>query len=304
MEIILVAMCLFLTFRAPNFLTPDNLLAVLRSVSLQGLIAFGMTMVIIVGEIDLSVGAAAAFAGCLVAWLVQSHVPVALAIPLTVLSGVLCGAFMGAVRGLYAVPTFITSLALFTILKGAALMLTDGFPITSFPAWFAYLGSGYVMGIPFPAVVLIITFLATHTLMKRTAFGRAVYATGGNLETARLAGINVSAVRTSVMAITAGLAALSGIMLAARIMSGTPQAAQNWELDVIAAVIIGGTSLTGGVGSIWGTLVGVVFIGVIINGMTLLDVPVYAQHVVRGFLIFAAVLVNRVQIQKAGRLKG
>jgi sugar transport system permease protein len=299
MEIILAAMCLFLYFRAPNFLTPDNLLAVLRSVSLQGLIAFGMTMVIIVGEIDLSVGANAAFAGCLVAWLIQSHVPVALAIPLTVLCGAFFGAFIGAARGLFSVPTFITSLALFTILKGAALMLTDGFPLTPFPDWFAFLGGGYVVGIPFPAVILVIAFLAIHLLMKRTTFGRAVYATGGSMEAARLAGINITRVRISVMAITAGLAALSGIMLAARIMSGTPQAAQGWELDVIAAVIIGGTSLNGGVGTIWGTLVGVVFIGVIINGMTLMDVPVYAQYVVRGFLIFAAVLVNRLHIERA-----
>ena len=303
MEIILVAMCVALTFTAPNFLTPDNLLAILRSVSLQGLIAFGMTMVIIVGEIDLSVGANAAFAGCLVAWLVQARVPVAPAILLTIACGTVFGALIGVVRSLYAVPTFITSLALFTILKGAALMLTNGFPITSFPDSFAYLGAGYLLGTPFPAVVLLTAFLIIQVQMKRTSFGRAVYAVGGNIEAARLAGIRVGAVRTAALAITAGLASVSGIMLAARIMSGTPQAAQGWELDVIAAVIIGGTSLTGGVGTVWGTLVGVVFIGVIINGMTLLNVPVYAQYVIRGFLIFAAVLINRVQATKASGIR-
>ncbi len=255
-------------------------------------------MVIIVGEIDLSVGANAAFAGCLVAWLIQARVPVAVAIPLTVACGCLFGASIGVVRTLYTVPTFISSLALFTILKGAALMLTNGFPITSFPPWFAYLGGGYLLGIPFPAVVLLIAFITIHLLMNRTAFGRSLYAAGGNPEAAWLAGVKVGAVRTWSLAITAGLAAMSGIMMSARVMSGTPQAAQGWELDVIAAVIIGGTSLTGGIGTVWGTLVGVVFVGVIGNGMTMLNVPVYAQYVIRGFLIFAAVLTNRMQVRK------
>src|SRR5262249_21663120 len=148
---------------------------------------------------------------------------------------------------------------------------------------------------PFPAIVLVVGFLITHVLMNYTAFGRAVYAAGGNPEAARLCGINVARVRTWTLAITGMLAALSGIMLSARIMSGTPTAAQGWELDIIAAVIIGGTSFTGGVGTVWGTLMGIVFIGVVANGMTLLDTPSYTQYVVRGILIFAAVLLNRAQ---------
>ncbi len=300
MEIVLLVVCIVLAFRAPNFLTSENLFNVLRSVSLQGLIAFGMTMVIIVGEIDLSVGANAALAGCLVAWLAQAHIPLIFAVPMTVAAGAINGLCIGIARARFEVPSFITSLALFTILKGAALMLTGGFPITSFPDGFYFLGGGYLLGIPFPAMVLLAAFVIAHVVMGRTRFGRAVYAAGGNPEAARLSGIDVNRVRTAALAITGALAALSGIMLAARIMSGTPSAAQNWELDIIAAVIIGGTSFTGGVGTVWGTLVGIVFIGVIINGMTLLNVPVYSQYVVRGFLIFAAVLVNRAQTRKRG----
>jgi ribose/xylose/arabinose/galactoside ABC-type transport system permease subunit len=297
MELVLAGTCVVLALTAPNFLTVDNLLNVLRSVSMQGIIAFGMTMVIIACEIDLSVGSMVALSGCLLAWLVQAGVPLWVGIPLTLSAGLLCGAFTGVMRTRFQVPSFITSLALFTALKGGALLITGGFPITSFPKWFGYLGGGYLAGIPVPAIAFIICFIVVSVLMNHTTFGRAVYAVGGNPEAARLMGINVAGVRIAVLAITGGLAALSGVMLASRMMSGTPTVAQGWELDVIAAVIIGGTSLTGGVGTIRGTLVGMCFIGVIINGMTLLNVPAYFQYVVRGGLILAAVLINRIEVR-------
>ncbi len=298
MEIILVVICIWLSFKAPNFLTYENLLNVLRSVSMQGLIAFGMTLVIIVGEIDLSVGAMAAFSGCLLAYLAERKLPIGLGFGITAAVGYLTGLFTGVMRAKWAVPSFITTLALFTGLKGGALMVTNGFPIASFPQSFYFLGGGYVSVVPVQAIVLLGSFAAFHVLMTRTAFGRAVYATGGNTEAARLSGINVGRVRMQVLALVALLASVAGMMLAARIMSGTPTVAQGWELDIIAAVIIGGTSLSGGVGTVWGTLVGIVFIGVIINGMTLMDTPVYTQYVVRGLLIFAAVLLNKVQKSK------
>jgi sugar transport system permease protein len=300
MEIILVALCVLLSLRAPNFLTAGNLLNVLRSISMQALIAFGMTLVIIVGEIDLSVGAAAAFAGCLLAYLTQRGLPIPLGIVATLAAGGALGTFTGLMRTRFSVPTFITTLALFTGLKGGALMLTGGFPITPFPAWFEFLGGGYVLGIPFPALLMLVAFVIIHGMMRYTKLGRAIYAVGGNRVAARLSGIAVARVRIWTLAITGMLAAMSGIMLSARIMSGTPTVAQGWELDVIASVIIGGTSLFGGVGTVWGTLVGIVFIGVIINGMTLLDIPIYTQYVVRGLLIFAAVLLNQFQTTRTG----
>lgn len=291
-EIALVLVCAYLAWKAPGFLSSQNLLTVLRSVSMQGLIAFGMTLVIVVGEIDLSVGAAVSFAGCLLAWLTARGVPIPLAFVLTLMAGWLLGASTGVIRQRFGVPSFITTLALMSCLKGAALTLTGGFPITSFPPVFSFLGSGYVSGIPFPAIVFVTAFAMFHLVMTRSAAGRAIYAVGGNPEAARLSGIPVSRVRTHCLALTGALSALSGILLASRINSGTPDAALGWELDVIAAVIVGGTSLAGGQGTIRGTFIGVLFIGVIANGMTLLDIPVYTQYIVKGLLIFAAVLMH------------
>jgi sugar transport system permease protein len=308
LELILLILCIALALAAPGFLTAENLLNVLRNVSMQGVIAFGMTMVIIAGEIDLSVGSAVAFSGCLTAFVTQqltgpsmgwspaAAVPLAMGIALTV--GLLLGVFTGFMRTRYQVPSFITTLALLTGLMGAAELITNGFPINSFPEWYNFLGGGYVAGIPFPAIIFLLVFVIVHVLMNFTAFGRSVYAVGGNAEAARLSGINVRFVKMAVLGFTAMLAALSGILQSAEIMAGTATTAKGWELDVIAAVIIGGTSLLGGSGRVWGTMVGIVFLGIIINGMTLLNISEYWQHVVRGVLILAAVLLNRMQ---AGR---
>lgn len=302
LEAVLVALCIALAWRAPGFLTRDNLLNVLRSVSMQGIIAFGMTMVIIAGEIDLSVGSAVAFSGCLCAWIVgfASGQPlrlgpaaaVAVGMAASLLTGTGVGCITGWLRVRYRVPTFISTLAWLTVLKGAAELITNGFPLTPFPDWYNFLGGGYLLGIPFPAIVFVIVFAGTHIFMQKTAFGRALYAVGGNLEAARLSGIPVHRVKIAVMAIVGGLAAFSGLMQASQIMSGSATTAQGWELDVISAVIIGGASLMGGAGTARGTLVGVMFLGVLLNGMTLLNISEYWQHVVRGGLILAAVLVN------------
>ena len=308
LEIILLLLCIFLAFRAEGFFSTQNLLNVLRNVSMQGIIAFGMTVVIISGEIDLSVGSAVAFAGCLTAWMTQFlsgasiGLPFELAIPLAILTtriaGFLIGSFTGYIRMRFQVPTFITTLAFMTALTGAAELITNGFPITPFPEWYNFFGGGYVFGIPFPALVFIVMFIFIHFLMNNTTFGRSVYAVGGNIEAARLSGIPIKKVKIIVMASVSMLAALSGIMQSAEIMSGTATTAKGWELDIISAVIIGGTNLMGGEGKIKGTLVGVVFLGVLVNGMTLLNISEYWQHVVRGLLILAAVLVNRAQLFK------
>jgi ribose/xylose/arabinose/galactoside ABC-type transport system permease subunit len=304
LEVILVVLCIALAAAAPNFLTAENLLNVLRNVSMQGLIALGMTMVIISGEIDLSVGSMVAFSGCLTAWLAGTLIssmgfatPAALAVAMFVSlsAGFLIGSLTGVLRTRYQVPSFITTLALLTGLSGGAELITNGFPLTPFPEWYSFLGGGRIFGIPFPALVFLTAFAATHILMNNTPFGRTVYAVGGNAEAARLSGIDVSSVKRMVLAMTATLAAASGILQSSEIMSGTATAAKGWELDIIAAVIIGGTSFTGGVGRVWGTMVGVVFLGIIMNGMTLLNVSEYWQHVARGTLILLAVLLNRFQ---------
>ncbi len=311
LEIILVLLCVVLAVTASGFLTAENLLNVLRNVSMQGVIAFGMTMVIISGEIDLSVGSAVAFSACLTAFLTQKlstewvSLPIMLAITIAIVFALIIGFFLGVFTGFmrtrYQVPSFITTLALMTGLSGAAELITNGFPLTPFPNWYNFIGGGYLAGIPFPALLFLLTFVVLQFLMNYTTFGRSVYAVGGNAEAARLSGINVSRVKMMVLGITAFLAALSGIMVSSEIMSGTATTAKGWELDVIAAVIIGGTSLMGGVGRIWGTMVGVVFLGILMNGMTLLNVSEYWQHVVRGAIILVAVLLNLLQKEKRQR---
>jgi ribose transport system permease protein len=277
---------------------------------MQGIVALGMTMVIIAGEIDLSVGSAVAFAGCWTAWLTGFFLgapfglspvfAVALAVLLTVLTGLVPGIITGILRTRYGVPSFITTLALLTGLSGAAELLTNGFPLTPFPEWYGTFGGGYLLGIPVPAILFIGTFAIVSVLMNHTVFGRSVYAVGGNAEAARLSGIPVARIKTGVLVLTAGLAAVAGILQSSEIMSGTATTAKGWELDIIAAVIIGGTSLTGGAGTVRGTMAGIVFLGVIINGMTLLNVSEYWQHVVRGGLILTAVLLNRIQTHSNG----
>jgi sugar transport system permease protein len=305
LEVILLALCVALAIVAPGFFTTDNLLNVLRNVSMQGIIAMGMTAVIIAGEIDLSVGSAVAFAGCWTAYLtgtfsgVPLSIAVILAIVIALVTGFLLGTFAGFVRTRFGVPSFISTLALMTGLSGAAELITNGFPLTPFPEWYNALGGGYVAGIPVPALVFVATFLVMHFLMNNTVFGRSVYATGGNAEAARLSGIDVGRIKILVLALTSTFAAIAGVMQSSEIMSGTATTAKGWELDVIAAVIIGGTSLTGGAGTIRGTMVGIVFLGVIINGMTLMNVSEYWQHVVRGALILSAVLINRLQTESA-----
>jgi ribose/xylose/arabinose/galactoside ABC-type transport system permease subunit len=305
MEMILIVLCAVLAFRAENFFSAENLLNVLRNVSMQGIIAFGMTMVIISGEIDLSVGSAVAFAGCLTAFLTQTAlsrgVSPGIAVPLAVVATVAAGSLVGCVTGFlrtqFRVPTFIATLAWMTALSGAAELLSGGFPLTPFPDWYNFIGGGYLLGVPFPALLFVGVFLMVQFVMNSTTFGRSVYAVGGNAEVARLSGINVRMVKVSVMAIVGALAALAGVMQSSEIMSGSPTTARGWELDVISAVIIGGTSLMGGSGTVRGTLIGIVFLGILVNGMTLLNVNEYWQHVVRGALILAAVLINRVQFR-------
>lgn len=306
LEIILLVLCVILAFRAEGFFSTANLLNVLRNVSMQGIIAFGMTMVIISGEIDLSVGSAVAFAGCLAAVLTKILSAAGLPVPLAVMLAICCclivgfaiGSFTGLVRTRYNVPTFITTLAWMTALRGISYLITNGFPVTSFPEWYNFLGGGYLFGIPFPAIVFIAIFIVVSIVMNYTTFGRSIYAVGGNAEAARLSGINVTRIKILVMGIVALLAALAGIMQSAEIMAGTATTATMWELEIIAAVIIGGTSLTGGVGTVWGTLIGVIFLGVLVNGMTLMNVSEYWQYVVRGALILSAVLINRAQSTK------
>lgn len=301
MEVILLILVVYLIAFAPGFATVGNFFNVLRTISMLGIIAFGMTVVIIAGEIDLSIGAMAGLAGCVVAWFCDRYIDIIGEAP-AVLAGVLValavgfanGVFIGKIRQWFNVPTFITTLALFTALRGIANLVTGGFPMPTFPSWFYFFGAGDLFGVPFPVYVFLIIFAAMHVLMKYTSFGRAVYAVGGNAEAARLSGIDVNFTKTMALAIVGALAAFSGVLLASQVGSGIGTMATGMELDVISATIIGGTSLFGGKGRVWGTLLGVLFLGCIANGMTLLNVSEYWQYVVRGGIILGAVLLNQI----------
>jgi ribose/xylose/arabinose/galactoside ABC-type transport system permease subunit len=309
LEAILVVLCLILAFTAPGFATVNNVLNVLRNTSMQGIIALGMTIVIVSGEIDLSVGSAVAFAGSLTAVLTKRlaavGLPVAAAIVVAGVTALALGFSFGVLAGLirdkFKVPTFIITLAFMTALSGFSMIITKGFPVSPFPEWFNFIGGGYLFGVPFPAIVFLLIFFAMLFLIRNTTFGRAVYAVGGNEEAARLSGINVFFTKTIALGLTSMLAALSGIMVAAQIMSGTPTTAKGWELDVVSAVIIGGSSLSGGIGTVGGTFVGVLFLGVLINGMTLLNINMFWQYVVRGALILGAVLLNQIKMMGGRR---
>jgi sugar transport system permease protein len=298
---LLVLVVVYSGARVPRFSSPLTLPFLVLDVAPILLIALPMTLVIVCGEIDLSVGSGVALAGCILGWVcgaltdsVGAAAAVAVGSLAALLVGAGCGVFTGKMRQWFNVPSFITTLALFAALRGFANLLTGGFPLTTFPGWFDFFGAGSVLGIPFPVFVFATVFAVMHFLMKYTAFGRAVYAVGGNAEASRLSGIDVFGVKTAALAITGGLAAISGLLIASQIGSGNGTAATGMELDVIAATIIGGTSLFGGKGRVWGTLLGVLFLGCLSNGMTLMNVSEYWQYVTRGATIMAAVLLNQL----------
>ena len=278
---------------ASGFLSMDNQLGLLRNAATIGIAAWGVTLVIIAGEIDISIGPAVAFASVIVAkGATEWNLGVLGAILLTLAMGLLWGALAGWLRARFNVPSFITTLGLWSVLGGLALYMTDALPVPlPESALFDVLG-GSVLGVPTAALVMLVLFAVFAYVAKYTAYGRSVYATGGNAAAAQLAGLNVLRVRILLFATTGLLAAITGVLLAARLGSGNGGAAAGLEFDVIAAVVIGGTALAGGRGSLGGTFLGVVFITVIANGLVLLGVNSFFQDVVRGLIIVGAVLIN------------
>lgn len=284
-----------ITILNPSFMTTDNILNILRQVSISALIAFGMTFVILTGGIDLSVGSTLALTGAVAATMLASGIdPV-----LTILAALILGATLGAVNGVIIakgkVAPFIATLATMTIYRGLTLVYTDGRPVSDLgnEITFQMLGKGYFFGIPVPVCTMILAFIALYVIMHKTTFGRRVYAVGGNEAASKLSGINVDRVKIAVYSLTGMLAALSALILTSRLNSAQPTAGTSYELDAIAAVVLGGTSLTGGKGWIFGTLVGALIIGVLNNGLNLIGVSSFFQQVVKGIVILIAVLIDR-----------
>jgi len=294
-----VLLFLVLSWQAPNFTSSSNLLNILRHMAMIAICGVGLTMVIVAAEIDLSVGSVAAFCGvCMALFAVTWAIPLPLAMIMTLLLGAAFGAFTGTLRVLLKIPSFITSLALLTALRSGAFLVSGGFPISPMPEGFSFWGNGWIGPLPVPVVIMVIAYALGYVVMARTSWGRAIYAVGGNEEAARLSGISVPGVKIGVFAISGALAALAGILLASRLNSGTPTVAQGMELEVIAAVIIGGTSLFGGAGSVLGTLLGALFMATLKNGMVLMGVSPYSQGVVSGVVIVLAVLLGALQMRR------
>lgn len=295
---LILEVILFSVF-SPYFFTAENILNVTLQTSITAIIAAGMTFVILTAGIDLSVGAMVAFSGVVVTSVLKLGIPFSLSFPLCLLAGIFIGICSGSVAGLFVtrfnITPFIVTLALMTILRGGAYIYTGGRPIWGLPEEFSFLGSGRVFGIPVPTIVMLCIYLSAFVVLRHTKFGRYVYAVGGNKEAARLAGININRVLWSVYLICGVLSAISGVLLASRMNSGQPNAGLMYEMDVIAAVVVGGTSLFGGRGSIVGTFLGAMLIGVLRNGLNLLNVGSYVQMVVLGMVILLAVLLDQLR---------
>ena len=285
--------CLIISLITPQFLTLSNWTIIITQVSINALLAFGVTFVIITGGIDLSLGSIVAVAGVTSAMLAHpDSYPVLIPISMGLLAGLLLGAFNGFIITKSKIAPFIVTLGTMTIGRGLALILSDGRPVSNLSDSFNYLGSGTILGIPILILIFILVFALCTIILNKTVLGRYIYAVGGNEQAARASGINIDRVKLSVYSISGLLAGLAGILLASRITTGQPNAGAGFELDAIAAVVIGGTSTTGGRGSMTGTLIGVLLIGVINNGLDLLNVTSYYQQVVMGIIIIGAVVLD------------
>lgn len=287
-----------LSVLSSDFLTVGNIFNVLRQISINALIAFGMTFVILTGGIDLSVGSILALSSALAAGLMAGGMDTWLAVCIGLIGGVVMGMINGVFITKGKVAPFIATLATMTIFRGLTLVYTQGRPITGFPDNFALLGKGYFLQIPMPIIWMVLAFAVLYIILKHTTFGRRVYALGSNEEATWLSGIHTSRVKILVYSISGLLAAASGIILTSRLNSAQPTAGGSFELDAIAAVVLGGTSLSGGRGWLVGTLIGAIIIGVLSNGLNLLNVSSFYQQVVKGVVILIAVLLDRSKSRK------
>ena len=299
--IALIILMAVITIINSNFLTANNLLNLLLQVTSNALIAFGMTFVILTGGIDLSVGSILALSSALTAGLLGSGMPVTLAILISLIMGCILGMMNGLLISYGKLAPFIVTLATMTIFRGATLVYTNGNPITkglSDTFLFQFLGQGYIVGIPFPVIIMFIVFIVLYVLLHKTAFGKSVYAIGGNEKAAYISGVKLNKVKIIIYSISGMMASISGLIITSRFSSAQPTAGASYEMDAIAAVVLGGTSLSGGKGRILGTLIGALIIGVLNNGLNIIGVSAFWQQVVKGVVILIAVLIDRFKVVK------
>ena len=291
----LVLLSIGLSIASPNFLTPSNLFSVLRQVSYSGLIAFGMTFIILIGGIDLSVGAILALVGIVTASLIQAGMDPILASCIGLLLGAACGAINGLLVSFGRIAPFIATLATMILFRGIAQEYSQSKPISiNVDGFFNEIGSGYLFDtIPVPVVLMLLVYFMLWFVLKKTRFGRHVYALGGSEDVARISGLKVRSLKLWVYTLSGLMSGLAALVVTSRLSSASPNAGAMYELDAIAAVVLGGTSLSGGRGWIFGTLVGVVLLGILSNGLNLLNVSSNYKLIIKGVVILFAVLLDR-----------
>lgn len=289
-----IVLCVILSILSPNFLTLSNIIIIIQQISISSVLAIGVTYVIITGGIDLSLGSLVAMAGVSAAHFAHPDAyPVIIPILVGVAVGLLVGLFNGIVITKGKVAPFIATLGVMTSARGAALIIANGRPVSDLSDSFGFIGGGEVFGIPFSIIIMLIVLGISAYILNTTKFGRYVYAIGGNEEAAKASGVKVDMVKMSVYIICSGLAGLAGVIQASRISVGQPSIGVGYELDAIAAVVIGGVSLSGGRGTVFGTILGALIIGILNNGLDLLNVSSYYQQVIKGLIIVGAVLFDR-----------
>lgn len=300
---LLILLLIFVVISAilsSNFLKPTNLLNIFQQCATHGVIAIGMTMVILVGGIDLSVGAVAAFAGMVTSLAVSANYPIVLSILLGVLSGVIMGTMSGVFISIFKLPDFIVTLATMQIARGLALLITKGTPVFGLPNDFQFIGGGRISGVPVAGLLWVILTIIAAIILKFTPFGRSLFSIGGNHEAALLSGIKVRKHKIMVYLMSGALAAFAGILTASWLKTGQPTACNGYELDAIAASVIGGASLAGGIGTVIGTFGGVILLHIITNIFNLIGISSFYQQIAKGVIIVIALLLNKFVASRKG----
>ncbi len=294
----LLALVVFLSVFTDSFLSAKNMLQVLRQICINALLAFGMTFVLIIGGIDLTVGSVVAASGVTIVIMLNNGVPLFIAFVLALLLGAFIGLVNGCITALLGMPAFIVTLSMQGAIRGVAYVITDGRSVSCDNEVFNAIGNGYWLGIPIPIYIVLLVMVIISIVLYYTRFGRRMYAIGGNVTAAEFSGIHVKQIMIQVYMISGVLSALAGIILASRMYSGQPAAGQAYESDAIAAAVLGGTSFTGGIGTVGGTLIGALIIGFLSNGLNLLHVSSYVQMIIKGLVIIAAVAIDILKKRK------
>ena len=290
--VIFIALVIVLTCVKPSFIQPSNLVNILKQASINGILSFGMMFVIIAGGFDMSVGSTVAFTGIVAALLGQGQYPLIVPLVIAMLAGLAVGVINGVGVSIGDLPPFIMTLGTMTAVRGLALLLCNGKPVTGISQEYRAVAAQSFFGVPMLAVFLVIVIAICSFVLAKTVYGRRVYACGGNLQAARVSGINTTLIRISTFSIAGLLAGLCGFLMTSRVTIGQPTAAESYEMDAITACVVGGVSMSGGVGKPWGVVVGCLLITVIANGLDIMGVSSHWQKIVKGAIIVLAVLID------------